>query len=91
MRAHHGGSRAPRNPARNQRVGRNASRRVRLAAGAVVVVVEADDHGAVVIAAADHRAVPVKVQVPACPRFLHLCLDLWEKEGRQREMGAPPM
>lgn len=48
---------------------------VGLAAGAVVVV-DADDDGAVAVAAADHRALPLKGQVPACPCFLHLCLDL---------------
>lgn len=75
MSAHHGGSRAPRNPAGNQHVGRNARRQVRLAAGAVVVV-EADDNGAVTIAAADRGTVPIKVQLPACPCFLYFCLDL---------------
>lgn len=82
MRAHHGGARAPRNAAGNERVGRCTRGQVRLAAGAVVVV-EADHHGAVMIAAADHRTVPIKVQVPACPCFLYFCLDLWEREGKR--------
>lgn len=90
--AHHGGSRAPRNPAGNERVGRDARRQLRLAAAAVVVVVEANHNGAVTIAAADHRTIPIKVQLPACPCFLYLCLDLWEKKGQKRETvvhGSP--
>lgn len=49
-----------------------------LAAGAVVV--EADNDGAVMVAAADHRPLPLEGQVPACPCFLYLCLDLWEEQ-----------
>ena len=76
-----GGARAPINTARNKRggaCGRAGPCQVGLAAGAVVV--EADDDGAVAVAAADHRALPLEGQVPACPCFLDLRLDLWERE-----------
>lgn len=51
-----------------------------MAAGAVVV--EADDDGAVAVAAADHRALPLKRQVPTCPCFLYLGLDLCAVEQK---------
>ena len=79
MHADGGGARAPINTARNKcggARGRASPCEVGLAAGAVVV--EADDDRAVVVAAADHRALPLEGQVPACPCFLDLCLDLWE-------------
>lgn len=77
VRADHRRTCGPRNPTGNERIGRCARRQVRLAAGAVVVV-DANNDGAVMIAATDHWSIPIKVQVPPCPCFLYLCLDLWE-------------
>lgn len=77
MHADHRGSRAAVNTARTERGGPRGEAspsQVGLATGAVVV--EAHDDGAVTVAAADGRALPVKGQVPACPCFLYLCLDL---------------
>lgn len=88
MRADHGRARTPRNPAGNESVGRCPCSEVRLAAGAVVVV-EANNDGAVMIAAADHRTIPIKVQVPACPCFLYLCLDLCGRERQRHKQGCP--
>lgn len=80
MHADHWGTCAPINAARRERGGargRASTRQVGLAAGAVVV--EADNDGAVAVPAADHWALPLKGQVPTCPGFLYLCLDLWGK------------
>lgn len=79
VHAHHGGTRASRDPAGYERVGRSARGQVRLAAGAVVVV-EADDNRTVMVASTHHRTIPIKVQVPSRPCFLYLCLDLGGKK-----------
>lgn len=55
--------------------GRTTSCQMGLAAGAVVVV-DADNDRAVMVATTDHWALPLKGQVPTCPCFLNLRLDL---------------
>lgn len=79
------GACAPIGSAWNERSGargRPRCRQVGLATGAVVVV-KADHYGAVLIAATHHWAIPLKVQVPTCPCFLYLCLNLTELKRKK--------